>query len=560
MDNYDIAEQIGLLAKLMDIHGDDAFKAKSYASAAFSIEKYPHPLSSLPANAVFAIKGIGQSVGKKIIELIEQGELPLLKDYIAKTPAGVLEMMNIKGLGPKKINTLWKDIGIDTIEELEEACKENRIATIKGFGAKTQEKILESIAFQQENEGMRLYAQVESFAHAFTIKLQEHFPGDQFQITGDFRRQLEVIKDLEWVTTIDKEPLKKHLLKADFTLIAESEHTLTVSVGESIHLKFYITSEEEFAFKLFETSSSKEFILAWQNAFPVTGQSQNEEAIFASAGLPYIPSFLREKATVLEQARQQNSFTNLIQTNEIKGLIHAHSDWSDGAYTLEQMANDLIQKGFEYLVISDHSKAAYYAGGLSEQEIIEQHKLIDQLNQKLAPFKIFKSIECDILSDGALDYTNNVLASFDLVIASIHSNLDMDEDKAMLRLMGAITNPYVTIMGHLTGRRLLRRKGYPIDHKAIINACAAHNTAIEINASPERLDIDWRWVEYALQKNVLLSINPDAHTLDEFQNIQYGVLVAQKGGLTKEHNISSFSLAEFEAFLADIKKVKGISK
>jgi DNA polymerase (family 10) len=221
------------------------------------------------------------------------------------------------------------------------------------------------------------------------------------------------------------------------------------------------------------------------------------------------------------------------------------------------MATELIQMGFEYLVISDHSKAAHYAGGLSEQRIKEQHRYIDELNEKLSPFKIYKSIECDILNDGAMDYPDEFLAIFDLLIASIHSNLQMNEQKAMKRLLGAINNPYVTILGHLTGRKLLKRKGYPVDHKTIIEACAENHVAIEINANPLRLDITWEWVDIALENNIMLSINPDAHSISEFHNIKYGVLVAQKGGLTKEKNLSSFSKKEFDNYLEQTKRLRG---
>ena len=260
------------------------------------------------------------------------------------------------------------------------------------------------------------------------------------------------------------------------------------------------------------------------------------------------------------QKTVSRNFEDLVQTKDIKGLIHSHSNWSDGAYTIEQMAEELIRLRFEYLVISDHSKSAYYASGLSEDRIKEQHKYIDDLNKKFAPFKIFKSIECDILSDGTLDYEDDVLKTFDLVITSIHSNLDMDEEKAMMRLLGAITNPYTTILGHMTGRLLTRRKGYPVDHKAIINACAAHNVVIEINASPSRLDMDWRWIDYAMEKGLLLSINPDAHSLEEFHYIKYGTLVAQKGALPTTSNLSSFSLQQFEAYLQETKRIKGLLK
>jgi len=559
MDNYAIADQFSMLAKLMDIHGENSFKAKSYAVAAFTIEKLPQEIADLSADKIFSIRGIGESVGKKVVELIEAGELKSLKEYISKTPEGVLEMMNIKGLGPKKINTLWKEYGIDTIDNLKTACIENRIAEKKGFGEKTQEKILESIQYQQENEGKYLYAQVIDFTELFTEKIKTAFPSEQIEITGEFKRNLEIIEKLEWVVTISFEALKKFLLKNDFTLVSENNDSITVSAEKTIQLQFYVTNEKEFAKCLLETSCSKEFLIAWQSfSYKKIETAQTEKQIFEGAGLSFIPAFLRESASVLTKAKNKIDFSNLIQPNEIKGLIHSHSNWSDGAYTIEQMADELIKMGFEYLVISDHSKAAYYANGLTEQRIKQQHEYIDGLNHKLAPFKIYKSIECDILSDGSLDYSNKILSTFDLVIASIHSNLDMDEDKAMMRLMGAITNPYVAILGHMTGRRLLKRKGYPVDHKTIIDACSQHNIVIEINSSPQRLDVDWRWVAYALEKNILLSINPDAHSLDEFQYIKYGALMGQKGGLTKEKNLSSFSKEAFDSFLQANKKLKGI--
>lgn len=558
MDNYEIADQFSMLAKLMDIHGENSFKAKSYSVAAFTIEKLPQQINGLPAERIFSIKGIGESVGKKIIELIEIGELKSLKEYISKTPEGVLEMMNIKGLGPKKINFLWKELSVDSIEELKKLCVENRLAEKKGFGEKTQQKILESIQFQQINEGKYLYAQVEDFTELFTEKLKMSFPDEQIVITGEFRRQLEIIEILEWVVSIPFKELKGFLLKNDFTVLSENDALITVSADDTIQLQFHLAKKNDFAIKLFETSGSKEFLSAWKSkAYKKIDLAASEDEIFKEAGLSYIPPFLRESASILTQAKNNVDYSDLIQVKQIKGLIHAHSNWSDGAYTIEQMAEELINLGFEYLVISDHSKAAYYANGLTEQRIKEQHQYIDELNQKLAPFKIYKSIECDILSDGKLDYTDKVLASFDLVIASIHSNLDMDEEKAMMRLMGAITNPYVTILGHMTGRRLLKRNGYPVNHQTIIDACAANNVVIEINSSPQRLDVDWRWVEYALEKGILLSINPDAHSLEEFRYVKYGTLVGQKGGLTKEKNLSSFSKIEFDNFLQETKKRKG---
>jgi DNA polymerase (family 10) len=239
----------------------------------------------------------------------------------------------------------------------------------------------------------------------------------------------------------------------------------------------------------------------------------------------------------------------LIEGKDIKGLIHCHSNWSDGAHTLEEMAKACIQRGWEYMVISDHSRTAVYANGLTEERLIAQHAQVDELNKQLAPFKIFKSIESDILNDGSLDYPDEVLERFDLVIASVHSNLKMHEDKATARLLNAIRNPYTTILGHMTGRLLLSRNGYPVDHKAIIDACAEHHVVIELNAHPRRLDMDWKWIPYALERSVLISIDPDAHYLEGYDDVNYGALAAQKGGLTKEKNLSSFSLKEFENFL-----------
>ena len=559
MDNYAIADQFSLLAKLMDIHGENAFKAKSYASAAFAIEKLPQPISTLPHDKIFAIRGIGESVGKKVVELLEQGELQALQQLIAQTPEGVLEMMNIKGLGPKKIHTLWKELHISSVAELKEACLQNKIAATKGFGEKTQQNILEAIHFLQQNTGFYQYAQVEGFAEALQAKLELHFPQNKIVLTGSFRRQLEVVEGLEWVTTISKRDLKHFFEEDQFTLTAESEASVVFIASDALQLKFHLATENSFTATLFLTSSSPEFALAMEqlNGWNKEAAYDSEQALCAAYGLQYIPPYLREKGNIIEQARQ-NALPQVLQTSDIKGLIHSHSNWSDGAHTIEEMAQELIARGFEYMVISDHSKAAYYANGLSEQRIREQQNYVDALNEKLTPFKIYKSIECDILSDGTMDYADKILATFDLVIASIHSNLQMPEEKAMMRLLGAINNPYVTILGHMTGRLLTKRKGYPVDHKAIIDACAQNSVVIEINAHPSRLDMDWRWIDYALEKGVMLSVNPDAHSFDDFNVIKYGVLVAQKGGLIKAHNLSSKSQKEFETFLQNLKKLKGI--
>ncbi len=547
IDNSYIADQFSLLSKLMDIHGENSFKAKSYSIAAFTIDKLPEPLHGMQQEKIFAIKGIGDTIGKKIIEMLGGGELRLLQEYIGKTPPGVIEMLNIKGLGPKKIAVVWKEMEIESIGELLYACNENRLLLYKGFGEKTQRNIIDTIDFYLKSQGSLLYSEAESYALAIDKKLKSQFPDDRFGLSGEFRRQMEVINRLEWVTTADTGQLKAFFEENGFNTEEAQEDKIIFKGPENIALYFHCCSAGQFYSLLFNTSCSEEFLQAWGE--PGIESPSSEEAIFSAKHIHFIPACRREKATVIEKAKQQ-ALSASIQDSDIRAVIHSHSNWSDGTNTIEDMARACIEKGYEYLVISDHSKSAFYANGLTEERIREQHHYIDELNQKLAPFVIFKSIECDILNDGALDYSDSILSTFDLVIASVHSNLKMTEDKAMLRLLRAIENPYTTILGHPTGRLLLSRPGYPVDHQKIIDACAANKVVIELNAHPRRLDMDWRWIDYALEKEVLISIDPDAHSVAGYHDIHYGVLAAQKAGLTKERNLSSFGLEEMKRFLA----------
>jgi DNA polymerase (family X) len=361
---------------------------------------------------------------------------------------------------------------------------------------------------------------------------------------------------LEYAVNSNNDEIKPKFISANPPeLLEEKFNTLLYKLTNGLRLRLY-TGKSAFKNHLFKYAGSDEFIKAFVEEFPDVDVNKidgnDDKLLFENAGLNFIPFFLRESALIINSAKQKK-FDSFIQPGDIKSIIHSHSNWSDGSNTIEVMAKAAIDKKFEYLVISDHSKTAVYANGLSEERIKEQHAYVDELNTQLAPFKIFKSIESDILNDGSLDYSNEVLKTFDLVIASVHSNLKMPEDKAMMRLIKAIENPYTTILGHMTGRLLLSRKGYPVDHKKIIDACAANNVVIELNAHPSRLDIDWRHIDYALEKNVLISIDPDAHSIEGFDHVRYGVLAAQKAMVTKEQNLSSFSLKEFEAFLA-IKK------
>jgi DNA polymerase (family X) len=555
MDNYQIAENFSLLSKLMDIHGENSFKAKTYAIAAYNIEKLAEQLSNTPTQKISAIKGIGESTSKKIIELLQTGELQVLQQIILATPAGVIEMLNIKGIGPKKINTIWKEMEIESIGELLYACQENRLKLYKGFGEKTQQNIIETIEYYLHNQGSYLYPQVEAVVPQVIAYLEKLFLPENVFITGAYKRQAEIIEELEFVVNSTNELIKPKFVSANPPeLLEEKPDSLLYKLLNGLRLRLY-TGATAVAERVFKTTGSAQFVTAFTAQFPTASFNTNDSITFAQANISYIPPCLRETATIIEKAKTA-PLPTLIQPGDIKGIIHSHSNWSDGSNTIEEMATAAKEKGFEYLVISDHSKSAFYAQGLSEEKIAAQHQYINGLNNKINGFKIFKSIECDILNDGNLDYTNSILSTFDLVIASIHSNLKMTEEKAMLRLLNAIENPYTTILGHLTGRLLLSRKGYPIDNKKIIDACAANHVAIELNAHPSRLDIDWRHIDYALEKNVPISINPDAHTIEGFGDIRYGVLAAQKAMVTAAQNLSSLSLANFEMYLSKVAKAR----
>lgn len=547
-DNYQIADMFSLLSKLMDIHGENSFKAKSYAAAAFNIEKLPVQLAEVDHSKIASYKGVGESTAKKVIEILQTGQLKALNDLISTTPPGIIEMLSIKGLGPKKISTIWKEMEIESIGELLYACQENRLMLFKGFGEKTQANVKDSIEFFLQHKDIHLFADIEAYALAVDEKMKQQFPAASFQLTGEFRRQMEIIHQLEWVTTADANSIETFFTTNNFSVVEKTDTAITVKGPENILLRFYFANKTNFGSILFTTSASEEFLTAWGNV----AEAAEETILFEKKGVSFIPSCLREEFNT------SNSTVDLIQPSSIKGIIHSHSNWSDGGETIETMAGHAQSKGFEYLVISDHSKSAGYANGLSVERIEQQHKYIDELNKQFKNFRIFKSIEADILGDGSLDYEDDILSTFDLVIASVHSNLKMNEEKAMMRVMNAIENPYTTILGHMTGRLLLSRNGYPLDHKKIIDACVANSVVIELNAHPRRLDIDWRWIPYALDKGALISIDPDAHELSGYDDLRYGILAAQKGRLTASKNLSSFSLNEFEDYLMGVRREKGI--
>lgn len=556
MENKPISRTLRLLAQLMELHNENPFKVKSIANAALKIDKLPIAIASVPIAEIDKIEGIGKSIAAKVTELLEYGTLLELEDLVAQTPPGIIEMLTIKGIGPKKIGVIWNDLGIESLGELYYACNENRLIEAKGFGLKTQEEIKRLIEFNMAANGKFLYAQAEPFINSLHNDLASwlnHVEHDALLgLAGEYRRLCEIIEEVVWVIGAENIEIVAAQLQNYETLAfsIDQDSNFTATTESGLHLHIHIVEKEKFYaayFKLTGNADHVNKVLALAGKHDFT----SEEDIYSKAGLDFIVPELREGLNEIELA-QKHQLPLLIKDSDLKGSLHNHSDWSDGVHTLEQMARYCKEElQLEYLGICDHSKSAFYASGLNEQRVYAQQQQIDQLNKELAPFKIFKGIESDILYDGSLDYNDDILKTFDFVVASVHSQLKMTEEKATERLITAIENPYTTILGHPTGRLLLSRKGYDIDFKKVIDACAANNVVIEINANPLRLDLDWRWHRYALEKGVLLSINPDAHRMDGFHDMRYGVMVGRKGGLTSEKCLNALSLAEISQFFAN---------
>lgn len=550
MDNKTIARAFKLCGQLMELHNENPFRSKAIASASFKIDKLPINAATATFEQLSEQPGIGKSTAEKIHQVLETGTFSDLQELINKTPSGILEMLKIKGLGPKKVQIIWNELAIESVGELYYACNENRLIEAKGFGLKTQEDIKKAIEFSLDNQGWFLYAKVLPFAQSIKQQLNTLFPDAQISFTGDFRRKMEVLQQVEIIIDVPIDTIEQNLmtLKSDL-VITKEENKLHFTDENSCNFIIFSTHKTDFAKDLFLTTGSIAHLDLIKKIVTEIPSLPTEEEIYKAIGLSYIEPEIREGLDEVLLAKE-NKLPQLITFEDLKGTLHNHSTYSDGVHSLAEMARYSKEElGLEYLGICDHSKTAVYANGLNIDRLAQQWLEIDSLNEKLAPFKIFKGIESDILSDGSLDYTDDILAKFDFVVASVHSNLKMEEEKATARLIKAIENPYTTILGHPTGRLLLARAGYPLDFKKIIDACAANNVVIEINANPLRLDLDWRWHRYALEKGVLLSINPDAHRTEGLHDMHYGVFVGRKGGLTKEKCLNAFSLEELTNFL-----------
>jgi len=565
LDHKAILNRLKLCIQLLELHEENPFKIRNYQGGLNALERLDQDLMDLSSQDLAAIPGIGKSILEAIQSLKETGSFSALDALLEQTPTGVLEILQVKGLGPKKVQVLWKELGLTSTHELMEACQSGKVAQTKGFGEKTQETIIQSLLFKATTSGKWLYADIEETIESLANHLRKELPTAQVGIVGDFARRLEIIAEGEYlIGSADLPAIKSRLTQlAGITWDKAISGPLTWRgklEQPGFRLIIHLCNLEDFAAKELLFIASKAHLSSYVNEQETVSELirkskfESEAAFFQQNNLQFIPREMREGMGEVEQAKA-GIIPLLIENSDLKGILHNHSTYSDGKHSLRQMAERCKALGYEYLGISDHSRTASYAGGLEIEKVAKQHAEIDALNQELAPFRIFKGIESDILPDGSLDYPTEVLRSFDFIVSSVHSVLNMDIKRATDRLLAAIHNPYTTILGHPTGRLLLRREGYPIDHKVIIDACAEKQVAIEINANPWRLDLDWRWVRYAMEQGVLLAINPDAHEMDSYDDMQYGVLIGRKGGLTKEMTLNALSEKELSSYF-ELRKAK----
>ncbi|GAB3016519.1 helix-hairpin-helix domain-containing protein [Spirosoma pulveris] len=568
MTNSEIVDLLELTGRLMELHDRDAFKTRSYQTAAFNLDKSTADLANLPVDELVKLQGVGKSVAQKIREIAETGRLTELDELLAQTPQGVLDMFRIKGLGVKKVRTLWHELGITNLRDLQLAGENGQIAKIKGFGASTQEKILTALEFLQEQQGKVRMDKAAMIANLLVEQVAPHF--ERVEISGQVRRKAQEV-DIVQLLIQTSDPVSAMLVLNGFDNLEQDVRDsspfawrghlagfdvlveLLFYPAEQMSRQLFIQTAAEAHLKQAGTGGIPLLQVAYAGVLPETADTadvtQVETAIYEKAGLPYIVPEMREDDFAFRWASRYKN-EELVTWDDLKGTLHNHSTWSDGKQSVADMAAYCRKLGLTYFGIADHSKTASYAGGLDAERVRQQQLEIDEINKTFgSDFRIFKGIESDILGDGSLDYDDETLATFDYVVASVHQTLTMTQEKATNRLLRAIENPYTTILGHPTGRLLLAREGYPIDHRAIIDACAEHKVIIEINASPYRLDIDWHWIEYAMQQGVMLSINPDAHDFAGLLDMHYGVAIGRKGGLTKAMTFNALPLAEMGVYL-----------
>ena len=571
MQTDQIADVLDDMGSLLEIKGENPFRCRAYHNAADALRGVTGNLSNMIADGTLnEIAGIGAAMHAKIAQLATSGQCNEFEALKREVPPGLLDLLRVPGLGAKKIKAMRESLHITGVADVRKAAGEGKVAEIKGFGAKTQAKILEGLDFL-DTAGTRM---MQSTARRLVAPIfqaaQNHPDTIRASICGSLRRRAETIGDLDiLVSTNQPQRLLADMaaLAQVVSIIAHGDTKLSVRLSQGAQCDIRAVTDAQFPYALNYFTGSKAHNIAMRKRAIARGLKlseygldhddgrptpcRDESDIYKALGLAYIPPELREDSGEFALA-EADKMPKLIELDDLTGTFHCHTDWSDGANTLEQMAQAAIDRGWKYLGISDHSRAAAYAGGLSIEKVHQQWAEIDALNEKLAgKLTVFKGIECDIMIDGSMDYPDEVLAGFDFVVASIHSGFGQDREAQTKRLVRAAENPHVTMLGHPTGRLLLSRAGYPVDLEAVIEACARTGTMIEINASPYRLDLDTPHCRLAVDRGVMLSINPDAHSTTGLDDVEYGIGVARRAGLTEKSVLNTFSA---EAILAELKR------
>ena len=570
MDNKTVAEILEETAEILEIKGANPFRIRAYHNAARIVEGLTQDIGEfVKAGALREIKGIGEGLASLITELVKTGKSKEHQKLKKSLPSGLLELLDIPGVGPKRAKVLYEKLKIKSIEALKTACEENRLLKLEGFGEKSQFKILEAIEHHAKTKGYFLISQALDESGKFVSYLKKSRDVLQIEVAGSIRRQKEIVHDADiLIGTRKSASVHKRFMsypEIDHVLAhGETKSSVILKSGPQVDLR--TVSEREFPYALYYFTGSKEHNVAVRTIAKRMGLKVSEYGIFKGKrlipckdesdifkifGLRYVPPELRENMGEIEAAKK-GKLPDLIEEKDIKGIFHVHSTYSDGVTPLEEMVARAEALGYQYVGISDHSKTAVYANGLSEERVKKQHQEISRLQKKFK-IRIFRGIESDILADGLLDYSDKVLESFDFVIGSIHSRFNMPEREMTKRILRAMAHPAMTILGHPTGRLLLGRAGYSIDYEAVFEGAKKHGVAIELNANPQRLDLDWRVCKEARLKGIRLSINPDAHSLDGLEDVAYGVGIARKGWLGKKDVLNTKSLSEMEKYLKERK-------
>lgn len=556
MSNKEIARILQETADLIELTGGNPYRARAFSRAARSLSSLEDSVSKhLDGETLTEIDGVGEAMADHIEKVYQSGSFQQYDELLNAVPPGLLDVLRVNGLGTKRTRRLWKELDITSLEDLEAAAEEDRIQELDGFGRKTQEKLLKSVHQLRRYDAQWHYAKAITSVRPLLRHLRSIDDIHRAEVTGALRRQMETVEQIELLVATGHPGTLVEAL--DDFLEAPPDRTDRIVEGrleEGLPLQVHLTTPDVFGTDWWRTTGSQDHREAFETANGAPGAYATEEALYAAADLSPIPAALREGRGELDAAAQR-TLPDLLTLDDLQGSLHNHSTYSDGADTLRAMAESARNLGYTYFGICDHSQSLQIASGLSPEDVRQQQAEIEEINEEFADtdpsFRVFSGIESDVLRDGSLDYEDDLLARFDFVVASIHTGFSMTKGEATKRILRAVRNPHTRILGHPTGRLLLRREGYPIDHDRVIEACAEHDVAIELNGNPYRLDLDWRWVHPATEQGVLISINPDAHSTGELRNVRWGVAAAQKGWLTPDQCLNAKPLSAFTNWIQE---------